>query len=75
MESYVDFFYITNNCLYDFLSGKFLTYEKNSRSDHMFDSSEDNLNNLMTRLIRAEEVCNLFRIADTPINNPHLKNT
>ncbi len=56
MESYVDFFYITNNCLYDFLRGKNFGFEVNSRTDHMFDSSEDNLNHLMARLTQAEEV-------------------
>ena len=56
VESYVDFFYITNNCMQDFISGTNAPFSVNSRLEFAFDSSEDNLNHLKDCLIRAEEV-------------------
>ena len=56
MESYVDFFYITNNCMKDFLQNSNFGFSINSRLDNFYDASEDNLNSLSSRLIKAEEV-------------------
>lgn len=55
VDSYVDFFYITNNCMHDFLTGGSQRFEVNSREDHQFDVSQENLEHLKDCLIRAEE--------------------
>lgn len=60
MESFVDFFYITNNCMQDFLQNAQFQFQINSRKEHVYDVSEENLNNLMSRLIKAEEVLSII---------------
>jgi hypothetical protein len=70
VESYVDFFYITNNCMQDFLQGSHLNFHVNSRKDHVFDVAEENLNHLMTRLVKAEEVNNFCLINNRSVATP-----
>ena len=60
--------------MHDFLKGGVARFEVNSRSDHVFDISEENLENLKDSLIKAEEVAFGFRVPGTRKNSKHLRN-